>query len=99
MAMSISTGKKLSTIKWNDKATIEKVDQIIVTPDNRIFGKKEIDAAKIVYHSETFDYKAAAARNAPGAAPKARKEFIVKRDVPVYPDSLGMGERFLLLLQ
>ena len=33
---------------------------MIVTPDNRIFGKKEIDANKIEYQSETFDYKAAA---------------------------------------
>src|SRR5688500_1710442 len=29
--------KKAKTIKWNDKATIEKVDQMILTPQNRIF--------------------------------------------------------------
>src|SRR6476660_9016162 len=52
--------KKASTIKWGDKATIEKIDAIIVTPDNRIFGKKELDAKKIVYQSEVFDYKASA---------------------------------------
>src|SRR4051812_8964734 len=44
--------KKASTIKYSDKATIEKIDAIIVTPDNRIFGKKELDANKIVYQSE-----------------------------------------------
>ncbi|MBS1928601.1 MAG: SUMF1/EgtB/PvdO family nonheme iron enzyme, partial [Bacteroidetes bacterium] len=44
--------KKAKTIKWGDKATIEKIDAIIVTPDNRIFGKKELDAKKIVYQSE-----------------------------------------------
>ncbi|MEO7120985.1 MAG: SUMF1/EgtB/PvdO family nonheme iron enzyme, partial [Ginsengibacter sp.] len=43
--------KKIATIKWNDKATMEKIDAIIVTPDNRIFGRKEIDPLKIVYHS------------------------------------------------
>jgi formylglycine-generating enzyme len=80
--------KQASKINYTDKATFEKIDQIIVTPDNRIFGKKELDAAKIVYHSETFDYKAAAARQTQGAQAKARKEFIVKRDIPVYPDSL-----------
>ena len=38
--------KKAQTIKWGDKATIEKIDQLILTPENRIFGKKEIDPSK-----------------------------------------------------
>src|SRR5947208_15386753 len=54
--------KKASTIKWSDKATIEKIDAMIVTPDNRIFGQKELDATKIVFHSEIFDFKEAAKR-------------------------------------
>src|ERR1700730_11460753 len=41
--------KKVSTIKWTDKATMEKIDAMIVTPDNRIFGKKELDPLKIVF--------------------------------------------------
>src|SRR5450432_419794 len=40
--------KKVATIKWNDKATMEKIDAMIVAPDNRIFGKKELDASKIM---------------------------------------------------
>ena len=52
--------KKTQTIKWGDKATIEKIDQLILTPENRIFGKKEIDPSKLIYHSETFDLKEAA---------------------------------------
>ncbi|MFT3908834.1 MAG: SUMF1/EgtB/PvdO family nonheme iron enzyme [Ferruginibacter sp.] len=77
--------KKAKTIKWSDKATIEKIDAIIVTPDNRIFGKKELDANKIVYQSEIFDYKAAA-QNRDVTIP--RSAFIVKQKIPVYPDSL-----------
>jgi formylglycine-generating enzyme len=77
--------KKASTIKWGDKATIEKIDAIIQTPDNRIFGKKELDAKKIVYQSEIFDYKAAA-QNRDVTIP--RSAFIVKQQIPVYPDSL-----------
>jgi len=76
---------KTRTIKWGDKATLEKIDAIIVTPDNRIFGKKELDATKIVYQSEVFDYKAAA-QNKDATVP--RSKFIVKKNVPVYPDSL-----------
>lgn len=76
---------KVKTIKWNDKATIEKIDALIVTPDNRIFGQKELDANKIVYHSEVFDFKEAAKRE---NANVARGKFIVKTDTRVYPDSL-----------
>ncbi len=76
---------KVAQIKWNDKATLEKLDAMIVTPDNRIFGKKEFDALKIVYHSEVFDFKEAAKRE---NANVARGKFIVKYDIPVYPDTL-----------
>ncbi len=77
--------KKANAIKWGDKATMEKVDAIIVTPDNRLFGKKELDANKIVYQSEIFDYKAAA-QNRDVSIP--RSKFIIKKAIPVYPDSL-----------
>jgi sulfatase modifying factor 1 len=77
--------KKAATIKWGDKATIEKINQMIVEPDNRIFGKKEIDPNKIVYHSETFDLKEAAEKLNEG---KSRSQFIRKHDIKVYPDTL-----------
>lgn len=77
--------KQASTIKWGDRATIEKIDAMIVTPDNRIFGQKELDATKIVYHSEVFDFKESAKRE---NANVPRSKFIVKTDIPVYPDSL-----------
>ncbi len=76
---------KIRTIKWGDPATIEKLDRMIVTPENRIFGKKEIDAAKLVFHSETFDTKEAAKRE---NASKPRSQFIVKKDIRIYPDTL-----------
>lgn len=76
---------KAKNIKWGDKATIEKIDAMIVTPDNRIFGKKELDANKIVYKSEVFDYRAAA-MNRDATVP--RSAFIIKTNTPVYPDTL-----------
>ena len=51
---------------------------MIVTPDNRIFGKKELDADKLMYRSETFDYKEASKRENAG---KPRSQFIVKKDI------------------
>jgi formylglycine-generating enzyme len=77
--------KKAQTIKWGDKATIEKIDQMIVTPENRIFGKKEIDPNKLVYHSETFDLKEAAMKANEG---KSRSGFIRTKSVRIYPDTL-----------
>jgi formylglycine-generating enzyme len=77
--------KKTATIKWGDKATTEKIDQLILTPDNRIFGKKEIDPSKFVYHSETFDLKEAAKKSNEG---KLRSQFIIKKDIKIYPDTL-----------
>jgi len=77
--------KKAQTIKWGDKATTEKIDQLILTPENRIFGKKELDPRKMIYHSETFDLKRAAQKINEG---KSRSEFIVKKDIPIYPDTL-----------
>lgn len=77
--------KRIKTIKWGDKATLEKIDAMIVTPDNRIFGKKEIDATKILYESETFDYKAAA-QNKDATIP--RSKFMNKKPVAIYPDTL-----------
>jgi len=77
--------KKASTIKWGDKATIEKIDQMVVVPDNRIFGKKEVDPNKLVYHSETFDLKEASQKQNEG---KPRGQYIRKKDVKIYPDTL-----------
>jgi gliding motility-associated lipoprotein GldK len=77
--------KKIKAIKWDDKATLEKIDALIVTPDNRIFGRKEIDPTKLVYHSEIFDYAAAASNKDPNVP---RSAFIIKKDIPIYPDTL-----------
>ena len=76
---------KAKTINYSDPAIMEKLDAMIVTPDNRIYGKKEFDALKIVYHVEAFDFKEAAKRE---NATTARSKFIMKYDIPVYPDSL-----------
>ncbi len=77
--------KKAALIKWGDKATIEKINQMVVEPDDRIFGKKELDTRKFKFHSETFDLSAAAQAVNAG---KPRSQFINKVDVPVYPDTL-----------
>lgn len=76
--------KKVATIKW-DKNTIEKLNELNLAPDNRLYGKAEIDPEKIMYRVEYFDLAEAAKRENVG---QSRKSFIVKRDQRVYPDTL-----------
>ncbi|GAC1438113.1 MAG: gliding motility lipoprotein GldK [Sediminibacterium sp.] len=76
--------KKVATIKY-DKNTIEKLNELNLAPDNRLYGRSEIDPAKLVYRIEYFDLAAAAKRENAGVA---RKAFIVRKDQNVYPDTL-----------
>src|SRR6201996_9196120 len=69
--------KKASMIKWGGKATIEKIDLMVVPPAIRIFVRKDIDPSKLVYHSETFDLKEAAAKQNEG---NPRSQYIRKKD-------------------
>ena len=77
---------KMKTVKWSDPKVMEQMSDMILSTEDRIFGKKEIDASKLVYHSETFDLKEAAKRENAG---KPRSAFIVKKDVKIYPDTLA----------
>jgi sulfatase modifying factor 1 len=77
--------KRAETIKWGDKATIEKISALIVEPDNRIFGRKELDVYKLKYHYDDFDLNTAAQKINEG---KSRSQFISKVDIKVYPDTL-----------
>ena len=77
--------KKAQTIKWNDKSTVEKIDQMILSPENRVFGKKDLDPSKLEFHSEIFNLKEAAKRENVG---KPRSQFIDKKNVKIYPDTL-----------
>ncbi|CAN5327614.1 gliding motility lipoprotein GldK [soil metagenome] len=77
--------KKAQTVKWGDKTILDKIEPILVTVPNRINGLKELDATKMVFHSEIFDYEQATKRE---NANKPRSEYIIKKDIQVYPDSL-----------
>lgn len=76
---------KAKAIKWDDPKIQEQLGAMIISPDNRINGRREIDAKKIIYHSEIFDYREGAKRE---NANKPRSLFIIKKDTPIYPDTL-----------
>jgi formylglycine-generating enzyme len=76
---------KIKTIKWNDGKTLEKMDALIISADNRIYGKKDIDPEKLQYQVEYFDLGEAAKMENKG---KPRSSYMVKYAEKIYPDTL-----------
>lgn len=76
---------KMKTLKWGDKATMEKLDAMIVPPPDRIYGRKDLDPEKIVYQVEYFNLPEAAKIENKG---KPRSSFLVKYAEKIYPDTL-----------
>jgi gliding motility-associated lipoprotein GldK len=76
---------KVRTIKWNDPKMQEQLSAMIITPDNRINGRKELDVRKLQYRIESFDLKEAARRE---NANMPRGSFIQRDSTPIYPDTL-----------
>ena len=77
--------KKAAGIKWGDKGTMEKLSGLVLAPDNRIYGKMELDPDKILYSVQGYDYDEAVKRSNIG---RPRKDFIYKYAQKVYPDTL-----------
>jgi gliding motility-associated lipoprotein GldK len=77
--------KQARNIKYQDKAIMEKISKLTLTPDNRLYGRNEIDPEKISYRVEYFDLKEAAKRENKG---KPRSTYITRYDEKVYPDTL-----------
>ncbi len=76
--------KKMATVKW-DKTTIEKLNELNLAPDNRLYNRPGIDPEKLVYHIEYFNLAEAAKRENAGIPVR---NFIVRKDQKVYPDTL-----------
>src|SRR5690606_27627331 len=72
-------------IDWKDKATYEKIDAMIYSAEDRLYGRKEIDIRKLLYHQETFNWEKAKIRENKDLP---RSTFIEKKDVAIYPDTL-----------
>jgi len=73
-------------INANNKATIEKLNELLLSPDNRIQGKIEIDPTKLIYRYSYVDLKAAAKSSKGLELPLSN--FLVSQTEAVYPDSL-----------
>jgi len=73
-------------INTNSKAVIEKLNELLLSPDNRIQGKVEIDPTKLIYRYSYVDLKAAAKSSKGLEQPFSN--FLVSQTEAVYPDSL-----------
>jgi sulfatase modifying factor 1 len=73
---------KMKTVKWDDPKFIEQLagTDLILTPEDRLNGKKEIDASKLVYYGDVYDLKEAARRENAG---KPRSQFITPLSVTI----------------
>ncbi len=47
--------QKVKTIDWKSPLILERIDRMLVVPENRIFGKKTIDVDKLVYNYRIND--------------------------------------------
>ena len=72
-------------LDYEDPAVIEAFSEFYFPEEDRIFGRKEIDVRKFIYHAEWFDLVSAANKS---NRDKPRTSFIVKEDIAVYPDTL-----------
>jgi gliding motility-associated lipoprotein GldK len=77
---------KVRRINYGSKAVIEKLNELLLSPDNRIQGRIEIDPNKLIYKSIYVDLKAAA-RASKGLEQPIGK-YVVTQNQPVYPDTL-----------
>ena len=73
-------------INTSSKAVIEKLNELLLSPDNRIQGKIEIDPTKLIYRYSYVDLRAAAKTSKGLEQPLSN--FLVSQTEAVYPDSL-----------
>ena len=73
-------------ININNRATLEQLNELLLSPDNRIKGKIEIDPTKLIYRYSFVDLKAAAKSSKGLEQPLSN--FLVSQTEAVYPDSL-----------
>jgi len=73
-------------INTSSKAVIEKLNELLLSPDNRIQGKIEIDPTKLIYRYSYVDLRAAAKSSKGLEQPMSN--FLVSKTEAVYPDSL-----------
>lgn len=76
-------------VNYRNADVQDQLGALYLTADQSGWGRKEFDNTKLVYHVEYFDYAEAVAN--PG---QPQTNFVVKRDVPAYPDTTVWMRQF-----
>jgi len=76
---------KARTINYGNRSTLEKLNTLVLAPDNRLYNRIEIDPSKLEYNVQGFDLKEAAKRE---NANRPRKDFAYRYSEKIYPDTL-----------
>ncbi len=77
--------EKAKTIKYDSKNLEKLGEKLVLAPDNRLYGTIELDPEKFKYSYQDFVLSEAAKKENYGMA---RKNFIVRESVKIYPDTL-----------
>lgn len=77
---------RTARINMKSRAVLEKLNELLLSPDNRVQGRIDIDPTKLVYRYSYVDLKAAA--RASKGLEKSLSDFIITQSQAVYPDTL-----------
>ena len=77
--------KAKTALKFDSKNLEKLGDKLVLAPDNRLYGMIELDPEKFKYRYEEFVLSEAAKKENYGMA---RKNFITRENVKIYPDTL-----------
>ena len=77
---------RATRINQNSRAVLEKLNELLLSPDNRIQGKIEIDPNKLIFRYSFVDLKAAA--KASKGLEQSLGDYLITVNQNVYPDTL-----------
>ncbi len=73
-------------IDWEtDSEDAEQLGELFYEGDDKFWGRRELDASKLLYTRQWYDWKAASSKS---GRRDARSSFIKEQQVNVYPDTL-----------
>ncbi|MCC7333117.1 MAG: SUMF1/EgtB/PvdO family nonheme iron enzyme [Flavobacteriales bacterium] len=85
-------------LKWNEPEHREVLEPLFYIPSERFYGRREIDARKLMYDYYWIDIKRAALRESRDATDHPfsmdRSKFIMQEKINVYPDTLAWVHDF-----
>ena len=79
-------------LDWGAEANQDALSAMYYPDDQQLLGKKEIDVSKLIYSYTYVNYKDAARKKDDqgnnNRDPANRSKFFIKKNIPIYPDTL-----------